>query len=188
MKNLKVWLIILLVLIIGLVLIYSIASRFLSKAPPEIAIEIEEEAAEVPRIDYLVPNFELLDIKGEEVKLSNYQDKIIVLSFWTTWNPAAQDQLVILESYYQDIKDEEGVVLLTINNQEDESVVSNFIRRGEYSLPVLLDQDGEIGELYGISILPATFFINKEGKVKEIYIGILNKEEIEDKAKKLYTG
>lgn len=187
MKNLKVWLIMLLVLIIGSVLIYFIASRFLIKAPPEITIEAEE-VLEIPKINYPMLDFELPDIEGEKVKLSDYQDKIIILSFWTTWNPAAQDQIVILESYHREIKDKEDVILLTINNQEDKSIVSNFIRRGEYILPVLLDQDGEVGELYGINTLPATFFIDKEGKVKEIYIGILNREEIEDKVKKLYSG
>lgn len=186
MKNLKLWLIMFLILIVGLVLIYLTASQFFTKKPKEIAFE-SEEAEEIPEIDYLALNFELPNIKGERVKFNDYQDKIIILNFWTTWNSAAQDQFAILESYYQEIKDKEDVVLLTINSQEDKSVVSNFIRRGEYILPVLLDQDGEISELYKINSLPATFFINKQGRVKETYIGILNKEEINNKVEKLYT-
>ena len=192
MGKFKKTLIVSIIFIIGVLSLYLIASQFLGKTPSsEITFGSEEEVTEeemskIKRIDYLAPDFKLLNIEGEEIKLSDYQNKIIVLAFWTTWNPATQDELVILESYYQEIKDKEDIVLLTVNNLEDKSVVSNFIRRGKYVLPVLLDKDGEVGELYGISILPATFFINQEGKVKEMYVGVLNKEEVENKVEKLY--
>lgn len=187
MKNIKLWLIALLILIIGPVLIYLTASQFLIKGLSEEIVLGFQEISEIPETDYSRPDFELADIKGERIKLGAHQNKIIIIAFWTTWNPASQDQIVILESYYQEIKDKEDIVLLTINNQEDKTVVSNFISRGEYVLPVLLDQDGEIGELYKINILPTTFFINKEGRVKETYIGILNKEQIKNKVEKLYA-
>ena len=181
-------LIIFLIFIIGVFSVYFVISQFFKGiAPAEITFEPEEEATqELQKIDYSAPGFALFNIEGEEVKFSDYKDKIILLSFWTTWNPAALDQLVILESYYQEIKEKEDIVLFTINNQEDKSVVSNFIRRGEYALPVLLDEDGEIGQLYKISTLPATYFINQEGKVKEIYTGVLSKEEINKKVERLY--
>lgn len=188
MGRFKKTLIIAIIFIVGIFSLYLVASQFLGEVPSsEITFGPEGEvAAETKEIDYLAPDFELLNIEGEKVKLSHYQGKIIILNFWTTWNPVALDQLVIFDSYYQEIKDKEDIVLLTLNNLEDKSVVSNFIRRGEYDLPVLLDEDGKVGELYGISTLPATYFINQQGKVKEVYIGILNKEEIESKVEKLY--
>lgn len=177
-------LIIFLIFIIGIILIYFIASQFF-KTSEEITFE-SEEVEEVGQMGYLAPHFTLLNLEGEEIRTSDYKDKIIILNFWTTWNLVAKDQLVILESYYQEIKDNKDIVLLTINNQEDKSVVSSFIRRGEYVLPVLLDENGKIGQLYKISTLPATYFINQEGKVKEIYIGVLNQEEIKKKVERLY--
>jgi len=176
------------IFIIGIFLIYFITSQFFKKvSPKEITFEPEkEEIIDDQRIDYLAPDFELLDVEGKKVKLSDYINKMIVLTFWTTWNPAAQDQLAILESYYQEIKDSKDVVLLTINNQEDKNIVSNFIRRGEYILPVLLDESGKVGELYEISTLPATYFINRERKIKEIYVGVLNQEEIKNSVGRLY--
>lgn len=189
MGKLKKILIIFLIFIVGVVSLYLVALKFFEKAlPGEITFEPKEPEEETSKIkiDYPALDFELLNFEGEKVKLSDYKDKMMILFFWTTWNPAAQDQLVILESYYQEIKDREDIVLLAINNQEDESVVFNFIRRGKYDLPVLLDEDGKVGELYEISTLPATYFINQEGKVKETHIGILNKEEIKEKVEKLY--
>jgi peroxiredoxin len=186
-EKLKKILITLLVFILGVFLIYLVASQFFKTIEPkEITLEGEETIEGVKKIDYLAPDFELSNIKEEKIKLSDYENKIIILTFWTTWNPIAQDQLVILESYYQEIIDSKDIVLLTINNQEDKSVVTNFIRRGEYVLPILLDQEGEVGELYKITTLPATFFINKKRMVKEIYIGVLNKQEIKNKVENLY--
>ncbi len=131
-EKLKKILITLSVFIVGVFLIYLVASQFFKTiGPKEITLESEETIEGVKKIDYLAPDFELSNIKEEEIKLSDYENKIIILTFWTTWNPIAQDQLVILESYYQEIIDSKDIVLLTINNQEDKSVVTNFIRRGE---------------------------------------------------------
>ena len=180
--------IIFLILIIGTALIYLAFASFFPEAPPrEASFEpVQEEIAKEQKAEYSAPDFALPDISGEKVKLSDFEGKIIVLTFWTTWNPAAQDQIVILESYFQQIKDNKDIILLTVNNLEDKSVVSNFIKRGEYLLPALLDEEGKVGELYKINSLPATFFINQQGKVKETFVGILNQEEIEKRVEGLY--
>jgi len=192
MIKFKWWLkivLILITLIFGAVLIYLIATQFFKGPTKEITFEPEKtkETVEVKKIDYLAPDFKLFDLDGKIVKLSDFRNRIIVLTFWVTWNPVAQDQIAILESYYQDIKDKKDLVLLTINNQEDKSVASNFIRRGGYILPVLLDEDGEVGELYKIKVLPTTYFINKDGFVKEIYIGVMNEGMIQDKVDQLLS-
>lgn len=193
MRKFKGWLkivLILITLIFGVALIYLLIAQFFKEPPKEIIFESEKttEPTESKKIDYLAPDFKLSNIEGEKVELSDYKDKNIVLTFWTTWNTAAKDQLVILESYYQEISAQgvNDIILLTINNQEDKSVASNFIRRGGYNLPILLDEDGEVGELYKINTLPATYFINQKRMVKEIYIGVLNIEEIKNKVERLY--
>jgi peroxiredoxin len=179
-----------LIFISGMLLIYLAAYYYLKEEPSQIIIAPEEnqqEPAEIKKIDYPAPEFELQNLNGENVKLSDFKGKIIILNFWTTWNPAAQDQVVILDSYFQDIKGKENITLLTVNNLENKSAVLNFISRGEYALPVLLDKDGKIGELYGINSLPETFFIDQQGVVKEIFSGVLSKEEVQSKVEGLYT-
>ena len=171
-----------LVFILGVVFIYFAGSRFLIDQP---ANELILEATSTQNIkingqravDYPAPNFTLFDLNGEEKKLSDYKGKAIILNFWTTWSPISQDQTAILDSYYKKVKDDQNLAFLAINSQEDKSVISGFIRRGEYSLPVWLDEKGEAGELYKISILPITFFIDKNGRVKDVYIGVLSEEE-----------
>jgi len=188
-------LLVLLIFMAGIALLYFVSQQFFKKAPQkEISFgigneEAANEAPKAPQIDYLAPDFELASTAGEKVKLSDYKNKLVVLTFWTTWNPVAKDELAILDSYYQEIKNgkDERLVLLAINSQEDKSVVAGFVGRGEYGLPVLLDETGKIGGLYGIATLPATYFINREGKVKEIYVGMLSQEELKSRIEKLST-
>lgn len=181
----------LLVLIAGTFLIFWVGAQFLEKEPSrEITFELEElpeeQITKDRDFDYLAPDFELPDFNGNKIKLSDYRGKAVVLSFWTTWNPACQDQIKILDVYYQEIEKSKDVTLLTINNQEDKSIALSFISRGKYDLPVLLDEKGETGELYKINILPATYFINLQGRLMEKYIGILNVAEIKEKVAKLF--
>lgn len=175
--------------VVGIVLIYIIALNFFEREPPqEIALEYEETVGDIEggeKINYLAIDFELSDVQGEKVKLSDYANKIIILLFWNIWNSNAQDQFVILDSYYQEIKNNQDIVLVAVNNQEDKSIISNFIRRGEYALPVLIDEDGKIGETYGISVLPATYFIDKQGYVKHVFIGLMNKDAIKSEIENL---
>jgi len=186
-KEIKMILMTFSILIIGVFLIYLIANQFFKGTSEEITFEPKRtETAEGKATDYPAPGFELPNLEGKAVKLSDYRDKNVILTFWTTWNPAAQDQIVVLESYYQEIKDKTDISLFAVDNQEDKSVVSNFIRRGGYILPVLLDESGKAGESYKINTLPATYFINQAGKVEEIYIGVLSKEEIISKVEHLY--
>ena len=180
--------ILILVLIGGVASIYLAALSFFPKTSVrEISFAPREAPPSAQKAtEYPAPDFTLFDVEGNKVKLANFENKAILLVFWTSWNPAAQDQIAILESYFQEIKNNPDIVLLTVNNLEDRSVVTNFLRRGDYILPVLQDQDGKIGELYQINTLPAFFFINGQGKIKGVFIGVLNAEEIKARVEKLF--
>lgn len=173
----------------GVLLIYLAGSKFF--APPAREISFEEfgqyrqatssAAAAAKSAVYAAPIFTLPDLQGKKIKLNDFAGKIVVLVFWTIWSPAAQDQIAILESYYQKIGDGGGITLIAVNSQENKSAVASFLKRGEYRLPVLMDEYGVAGELYNISILPAFYFIDQRGNVRDKYIGVLSEDEINER-------
>ena len=129
------------VIFLGILLIYYVGSQFLVAPTREISFEefVQYQAAtttasvsDIHTLNYMAPDFELPDLLGKKVKLSHLSKKAIIVAFWTTWNPAAQDQIAILESYYQKNKDRGDFALFAINSQENKSVVSSFIKRSEY--------------------------------------------------------
>jgi len=178
----------------GVALIYWAGSQFLTQSTREVTFEEFEEyntatssleTTGATTLKYAAPDFELATVHDERIGLDSFQGKNVIIVFWTTWSPTAQDQIGILESYYEKIRDRDDVALLTINSQEDRSVVSSFLSRGEYQLPVLIDSEGKTGESYAISILPAFYFIDKNGMVQDAYIGLLSESEIDERVAKL---
>ena len=130
------------------------------------------------------PFFELADLNSNAIKLSDFSGSPLVVLFWTTWNAQAADQLKIFDDYL--VKNPKALFkIIAINNQEDKSVVSNFIKRGGYQLGVLLDEKGAIGELYGARNLPVSYFLDKNGVIKDIFVGVLNEKALVDKSEKI---
>jgi len=126
------------------------------------------------------PFWELGDLAGQKVALSHYQDKPLVVTFWSTWNQIAADQISVFDRYLA--RDTNTLFeIITINNQEGRGIVSNFMRRGGYQVRVLLDETGAVGELYKVKSLPVTYFIDKEGIVRDIVIGAMSEKMLEER-------
>jgi peroxiredoxin len=130
------------------------------------------------------PYFSLQSYQGENINSSDTADNPLVITFWSTWNSESIDQVKIFDDYQLGIsnknKDMSARIIL-VNSQESKEVVSNIMRRGNYDLEVLLDQNGEVSNLYGVHTLPTTFFIDRSGDIVEIFTGTMNKNELINK-------
>ncbi len=128
------------------------------------------------------PDFTLTDLSGNEVKLSNFQGKIVVVNFWATWCGPCMEEL----PFFQAISDNEsagGFKILAINQKETKSqVLSGLNDKGyAFTFTILLDSDGKVNTLYNIDTLPTTFFIDAEGIIKKIQVGSFSTQaEIEN--------
>ena len=71
----------------------------------------------------------------------------------------------------------QGLAVLTINIAEERSVVEDFMKNNSYNFPVLLDTNREISVKYNATRIPATFFIGKDGIIKEIKMGAFTSVE-----------
>ena len=121
----------------------------------------------------VAPYFELSDIKGDRVRLSDLSGTPLIISFWATWQADAADQIKIFDDYASSHK-ESLFKIVSINSQEDRSAVGAFMRRGEYAVTVLLDQTGVVGKSYNIETLPTSLFIDKDGVIREVFVGIMS--------------
>lgn len=159
------------------ILVLSFAGGTLVKEVTQ-EVAVEEIATEFSEVGQAAPYFELPDLKEKKVKVSDFLGKPAVITFWTTWNSLSVGQLRILS----EIKGPDPLFYaIAINSQEDRSIVSNFIERGGYEIEVLLDENGSVGELYKVKTLPITYFLDKDGNVDYIYVGLLDAESIVDK-------
>lgn len=123
------------------------------------------------------PDFTLENLSGEQVSLSNYQGKYVLLNFWAIWCPPCKAEMPDFNRFYQENKDQ--IVILGVELGSKKQDVQKFIQNGQYVYPVLLDLDKEIGELYRITAVPTTFILNPQGQIIHVIKGALNYEILE---------
>ena len=116
------------------------------------------------------PDFTLTDLAGQEVTLASLKGKVVVLDFWATWCPPCVKALPIVAETVASFKDR-GVVFYAVNAREDKAKIEAFLQSKSLDIPVLLDRDGGVMKLYGVSSIPQTFIVDQEGIVRSIHRG-----------------
>ena len=127
------------------------------------------------------PDFDLPDIEGTHVRMSDFTDTPLIITFWSTWNSDALNQLQILDSFAADEKGRGLVAAIAIDSQEERSLARTYVRRGGYRLPTLVDSLGSVGDAYGVNSLPMTYFVDRSGIIREVVRGVVSKRQLVDK-------
>jgi len=116
------------------------------------------------------PDFQLQNLDGQSITLSDFRGKPVVVNFWATWcGPCAFEMPFVQEIY--DERSGEGLIVLAINVGESASEVEQFMQNHDLSIPVLLDTDRAVSWQYNIRAFPTTFFIDKDGIIQDKVIG-----------------
>jgi cytochrome c-type biogenesis protein len=129
-----------------------------------------ESAAEEPAI-ILAPDFKLTDQFGNVHTLSEYKGKTVFLNFWATWCPPCRGEMPHIQEIYEEYGlNEEDVVILgvaapNLGNEGSKEDVISFLEENNYSFPVVMDENHEIFQQYGISAFPTTFMIDENGAI-----------------------
>jgi peroxiredoxin len=126
------------------------------------------------------PNFSLPQLNGSHMKLSDLKGKAVVLNFWGSWCEPCKAEMPVLQKLYAANKDK-GLVVVGVNIGETPVAVQSFIEQNGVTFPILLDRDLQITKLYRIGPIPTTFFIDRDGEIKEIFIAQLTDDIIAEK-------
>lgn len=150
-----------------------------SDLPEEQRIAEQNQMSESKEIQK-APDFIVFDVKGNEVRFSDYAGKPIVLNFWASWCPPCKAELPDFENAY--LEQKEDVVFLMVNmtdgQRETQEKAFSYIEDKEYTFPVFYDLDMNVASVYGITSLPTTVFIDESGVLKDAYIGQINEETL----------
>lgn len=124
----------------------------------------------------LAPDFTVYDINGNEVHLTDYIGKPIVLNFWASWCGPCKSEMPEFEEKYKQLKDDVQFLMvnMTDGSRETVDIASNFIQDQGYTFPVLYDTESNAAYLYSVYSLPTTFFIDKDGYIVAYAAGAID--------------
>lgn len=122
-------------------------------------------------------DFTLTDLNGNKVNLKDLKGKNVYINFWTTWCTWCKKEMPDIEKVYQKYKDK-NLVILAVNMGEDKATAGNFINQNNYHFKVLLDSDQNVSELYNITSIPVSIFIDKNGKIAQKRVGAITEDQM----------
>lgn len=130
-----------------------------------------------PVTDALAPDFELVNVEGENVKLSDYRGQAVLINFWATWCGPCRIEMPAIQARYEQYSPE--LVILAVDNDESLEIVSAFVDELGLTFPVLLDPGAAIQNLYQIRGYPSSYFVDANGIIQVVHIGIMTEGQLD---------
>jgi peroxiredoxin len=120
----------------------------------------------VTKVPHLAPpvDFNLLDLTGKRVILSDFKGKIVFLNFWATWCSPCREEMPSMQKLFTRFKDKD-FAMLAVSLKEPASAVQKFFKDYSLTFTALLDSEGELMTSYGVRAIPATYIIDRDGTI-----------------------
>jgi peroxiredoxin len=140
----------------------------LSRVP---ATALSSPSGVAPQKGFAAPDFSLETSQGEKIELSALRGKPLILNFWASWCPPCRAEMPALQALHERYGSE--FVLLGINASTQDSLPKAYQLIAELNLtfPILLDSSGTAVSAYRVFSLPTTFFIDRQGIIREVVVG-----------------
>ena len=127
-------------------------------------------SSSAPQVGKQAPDFQLPNLEGQPISLSDFRGKPVLVNFWAVRCPPCRFEMPFIQAIFEESSDTE-LVVLAVDIGEAPSTVKDFIQSGNFSFPVLLDTSQDVALEYNIRAIPTTFLIDKDGIIQEIRVG-----------------
>ncbi|MBU0728493.1 MAG: TlpA family protein disulfide reductase [Proteobacteria bacterium] len=124
----------------------------------------------VAEIGKPAPDFTLFDLDGKTWKLSDLKGQVVFVNFWATWCPPCREEMPSMQTLYTSMPADRFKMLAILYN-DDPGLADVFTKRVGTTFPILTDPKNEAGKAYGLTGVPETFIIDKQGVLREKFIG-----------------
>jgi peroxiredoxin len=129
------------------------------------------------------PDFTLRNSTGSPVRLFDYKGKVVLLDFWATWCHGCKTEIPWYVEF-QDRYEKDGLAAVGVSMDDDWKTVRPFVADHKINYPIVLGND-DIGKLYKIEEMPVTLLIDRDGKVADWHVGMVDKETFEGEIREL---
>ena len=118
------------------------------------------------------PEVQLELMNGEKMDLAKHRGKdIVILEFWASWCAPCVQGMPLISGVAQKYKDK-NVVFYAVNQSEEPEVITAFLKKRGLDVNVSLDASGKVASAFGVTGIPLTVVIGKDGKVQAVHTGL----------------
>lgn len=125
--------------------------------------------------EFSMPLFD--QFEQNEISLAGLRGQVVVINFWASWCVECYKEAALLEQAWQDYKDQ-GVVFIGVDYLDTEKEALAYMQQYGITYPSGPDMGSKISRDYGITGVPETFFIDKNGNISHVQIGPVEKDEL----------
>jgi cytochrome c biogenesis protein CcmG/thiol:disulfide interchange protein DsbE len=170
---------------LGLGLLSLLYLRVDRSGQASIDIAQAEALQSAPKVGSPAPDFELERLTGGQLHLQDLQGKPVVINYWATWCIPCDAEMPLLQESFERYP---GLEVLAINFAEPSKDVQAFVDKHALTFEILLDPRAIVQSLYRVRGYPTTYFVNGEGLVQGIHIGVLPKRQLKKYLEQLGVG
>ena len=150
-------------LLVGLIAVAVIATRPVHRVHARLADMIALHGAEL--VDQPAPDFALVDMTGEPVRLADLRGQVVFLNVWASWCAPCREEMPSMQELSRRLAGRDfTMVAVSIDEREDEMVA--FLREHAVNpalMRIVRDPDGRLAARYGTERLPESWIIDRDG-------------------------
>jgi cytochrome c biogenesis protein CcmG/thiol:disulfide interchange protein DsbE len=131
------------------------------------------------------PYFTLKDSNAQNVRLSAYKGKVVLVNFWETWCAPCRIEIPWFIEFERQYKDRGFAVLGIALDADGWSVVRPYMQEKRINYRIVLGND-KIAQLYGgVEALPTTVVVDRKGRIAATHVGLIGKKEYQSQIEQL---
>ncbi|HUQ25519.1 MAG TPA: TlpA disulfide reductase family protein [Burkholderiales bacterium] len=119
------------------------------------------------------PALELASLDGKPQRLADYRGRVVLVNFWATWCAPCLEEMPSIERLRRSL-DDRSFAVLAVNVGEGPRIAGDFAAKMGLGFNFLLDRDMKTSKAWGARVLPATFIVDPQGKVRYSYYGAID--------------
>lgn len=128
-------------------------------------------------VGQVAPSFELAGLAGEEMDLDARRGQVVVVNFFASWCAPCRDEAADLEETWRQYQPE-GVQFFGIAYKDARSKVQTFLDQFDVSYPCAVDPGNRTSRAYGVTGVPETFIIDRQGLLVHHFVGPVSQAEL----------